>query len=48
MAKTHYFALCETLIHILKYFPPLMTIYSKTCVKRALKNRQNKVLNDKW
>ena len=23
-------------------------IYSKTCVKRSLKNRQNKNLNDKW
>ena len=22
--------------------------YSKTCVKRPLKNRQNKDLNDKW
>ena len=22
--------------------------YSKTCVKRSLKNRQNKDLNDKW
>ena len=22
--------------------------YSKTCVKRSLKNRQNKGLNDKW
>ena len=26
---------------------PLMK-YSKTCVKRPLKNRQNKDLNDKW
>ena len=24
------------------------TEYSKTCVKRPLKNRQNKDLNDKW
>ena len=23
-------------------------IYNKTCVKRSLKNRQNKDLNDKW
>ena len=23
-------------------------VYSKTCVKRPLKNRQNKDLNDKW
>ena len=23
-------------------------LYSKTCVKRPLKNRQNKDLNDKW
>ena len=23
-------------------------IYSETCVKQPLKNRQNKVLNDKW
>ena len=23
-------------------------IYSKTCLKRPLKNRQNKDLNDKW
>ena len=23
-------------------------IYSKSCVKRPLKNRQNKDLNDKW
>ena len=23
-------------------------IYSKTCVKRPLKNRQNKDFNDKW
>ena len=23
-------------------------IYSKTCVKRPLKNRQNEDLNDKW
>ena len=23
-------------------------MYSKTCVKRPLKNRQNKDLNDKW
>ena len=23
-------------------------IYSKTCVKRPLKNRQNKDLKDKW
>ena len=22
--------------------------YSKTCIKRPLKNRQNKDLNDKW
>ena len=22
--------------------------YSKTCIKRPLKNRQNKGLNDKW
>ena len=22
--------------------------YSKTCLKRPLKNRQNKCLNDKW
>ena len=25
-----------------------MDIYSKTCVKRPLKNRKNKDLNDKW
>ena len=25
-----------------------VTLYSKTCVKRPLKNRQNKDLNDKW
>ena len=24
------------------------TVYSKTCLKRPLKNRQNKGLNDKW
>ena len=24
------------------------SVYSKTCVKRPLKNRQNKDLNDKW
>ena len=24
------------------------TGYSKTCIKRPLKNRQNKDLNDKW
>ena len=24
------------------------SIYSKTCLKRPLKNRQNKVLKDKW
>ena len=26
----------------------VFTRYSKTCVKRSLKNRQNKDLNDKW
>ena len=26
----------------------IIIIYSKTCVKRPLKNRQNKDLNDKW
>ena len=25
-----------------------LTIYSKTCVKRQLRNRQDKDLNDKW
>ena len=24
------------------------SVYSKTCVKPSLKNRQNKDLNDKW
>ena len=26
----------------------VLSMYSKTCVKRPLKNRQNKDLNDKW
>ena len=26
----------------------LLGLYSQTCVKRPLKNRQNKDLNDKW
>ena len=26
----------------------VFSFYSKTCVKRPLKNRQNKDLNDKW
>ena len=26
----------------------LGTLYSKTCLKRPLKNRQNKYINDKW
>ena len=26
----------------------IIYMYSKTCVKRPLKNRQNKDLNDKW
>ena len=26
----------------------IQSIYSKTCVKRSLKNRQNKDLNDNW
>ena len=26
----------------------IKSMYSKTCVKRPLKNRQNKDLNDKW
>ena len=41
------------LIHEINYsdsyepmYPKLA--YSKTCVKRPLKNRQNKDLNDKW
>ena len=28
--------------------PGFKVIYSKTCVKRPLKNRQNKALNDRW
>ena len=30
-----------------EYLPELAT-YSKTCLKRPLKNRQNKDLTDKW
>ena len=26
----------------------LCTLYSKTCLKQPLENRQNKDLNDKW
>ena len=29
-------------------FDPDTGMYSKTCLKQSLKNRQNKDLNDKW
>ena len=32
----------------LSYLIWINTVYSKTCLKRPLKNRQNKDLNDKW
>ena len=32
---------------VTKVSPPLM-VYSKTCLKRPLKNRQNKGIKDKW
>ena len=31
-----------------KIFVLIIYVYSKTCVKQQLKNRQNKDLNDKW
>ena len=34
---------CET-----KIYPVLKTVFSKACVKRPLRNRQNKGFNDKW
>ena len=42
------------LLFALEYLPSLMTVlvllvtYSKTCVKRPLKNRQNIDLNVNW
>ena len=35
---------CHLLGYLLIYFGS----YSKTCLKRPLKNKQNKDLNDKW
>ena len=40
-ANTH-LLLCIYFYYILHF------IYGKTCLKRPLKNRQNKDLNDKW
>ena len=31
--------------HLAKY---LLKVHSKTCLKRPIKNRRNKDLNDKW
>ena len=34
--------------NLARYWLKHADIYSKTCVKRPLKTRQNKGLNDKW
>ena len=44
-----YFLCCHSLMSFtVLYSLPDITKYTKTCVKRSLKNRQNKGLKDKW
>ena len=38
----------DPVVSIFNLMLTLSPLYSKTCVKQPLKNRQNKDLNDKW
>ena len=42
-----YSSLCALIVPKISIFPSFLVLYSKTCVKPPLKNRQNKDLNDK-
>ena len=42
----HFFGWINPYVYLIEVNNCIM--YSKTCVKRPLKNRQNKDLNDKW
>ena len=46
--KHQHGCLLEEFVHVISTKILFAGIYSKTCVKRPLKNRQNKDLYDKW
>ena len=48
MDRGFVFQLVKHYTYEVKFYTDIFPLYSKTCLKRPLKNTQNEDLNDKW